>query len=40
MVWGDRLNWIMDTAIFVLVLALLFVTWPILFDRKDDDDDL
>ena len=34
------MNWMMDTAIFVLVLALLFVTWPILFDRKDDDDDL
>jgi hypothetical protein len=28
----------MDTAIFLLVLALLFVTWPILFDGKDDDD--
>ena len=34
------MNWMMDTAIFLLVLALLFVTWPILFDRKDDDDDL
>ena len=34
------MNWIMDTAIFLLVLALLFVTWPILLDRKDDDDDL
>lgn len=32
------MNWMMDTAIFVLVLALLVVTWPILFDRKDDDD--
>ena len=32
------MNWMMDTAIFVLVLALLFVTWPLLFDRKDDDD--
>ena len=33
------MNWMMDTAIFVLVLALLFVTWPILFDGKDGDDD-
>ena len=32
------MNWIMDTAIFLLVLALLCVTWPLLFDRKDDDD--
>jgi len=32
------MNWATDTVIFVLVLILLFVTWPILFDRKDDDD--
>ena len=37
MVWGERMNWIMDTAIFLLVLALLFVTWPLL-NRNDDDD--
>ena len=40
MVWGDRMNWIMDTAIFLFVLALLFVTWPLLFGERDDDDDL
>jgi hypothetical protein len=34
------MNWVTDTVIFVLVLILLFVTWPILFDGKDDDDDL
>ena len=34
------MNWVTDIVIFVLVLILLFVTWPILFDRKDDDDDL
>ena len=39
MVWGDRMNWMMDTAIFLLVLALLFVTWPLLFGERDDDDD-
>jgi len=38
MVWGRRMNWVTDTVIFVLVLILLFVTWPILFDGKDDDD--
>jgi hypothetical protein len=32
------MNWVTDTVIFVLVLMLLFVTWPILFDGKDDDD--
>lgn len=32
------MNWVTDTVFFVLVLILLFVTWPILFDRKDDDD--
>lgn len=32
------MNWVTDTVIFVLVLILLFVMWPILFDRKDDDD--
>jgi len=32
------MNWTMDTAIFLLVLALLFATWPLLFDEKDDDD--
>ena len=32
------MNRITDLMIFALVLALLFVTWPILFDRKDDDD--
>ena len=40
MVWGDRMNWIMDTAIFLLVLALLIVTYPFIFTRKDDDNDL
>ena len=34
------MNWVTDTVIFVLVLILLFVTWPILFTGKDDDDDL
>jgi len=38
MVWRRRMNWVTDTVIFVLVLILLFVTWPILFDGKDDDD--
>ena len=33
------MNWMMDTAIFVLVLALLVVTWPLLFGERDDDDD-
>ena len=32
------MNRITDLVLFALVLALLFVTWPILFDRKDDDD--
>ena len=32
------MNWMMDTAIFVLVLALLVVTWPLLFGKDDDDD--
>jgi len=32
------MNWVTDTVIFVLVLILLFVMWPILFDEKDDDD--
>ena len=32
------MNWMMDTAIFLLVLALLFVTWPLLFGKDDDDD--
>ena len=32
------MNWVTDTVIFVLVLVLLFVTWPILFNGKDDDD--
>jgi hypothetical protein len=31
------MNWMMDTAIFVLVLALLVVTWPLLFGKDDDD---
>ena len=31
------MNWMMDTAIFLLVLALLFVTWPLLFGKDDDD---
>ena len=31
------MNWMMDTAIFVLVLALLFATWPLLFGKDDDD---
>ena len=32
------MNWMMDTAIFLLVLALLVVTWPLLFGKDDDDD--
>ena len=31
------MNWMMDMAIFVLVLALLVVTWPLLFGKDDDD---
>ena len=31
------MNWLMDTAIFVLVLALLVVTWQLLFGKDDDD---
>ena len=31
------MNWMMDTAIVLLVLALLFVTWPLLFGKDDDD---
>ena len=31
------MNWMMDTAIFLLVLALLVVTWPLLFGKDDDD---
>ena len=31
------MNWMMDTAILVLVLALLVVTWPLLFGKDDDD---
>jgi hypothetical protein len=34
------MNWVTDTVIFVLVLILLFVTWPLLFGERDDDDDL
>lgn len=34
------MNWILDTVIFLLVLALLFVTWPLLFGERRDDDDL
>ena len=33
------MNWMTDTVIFVLVLILLFVTWPLLFGERDDDDD-
>mgnify|MGYP007090461308 CR=1 FL=1 len=31
------MNWMTDTVIFVLVLALLVVTWPLLFGKDDDD---
>ena len=31
------MNWMTDTVIFVLVLILLFVTWPLLFGKDDDD---
>ena len=34
------MNWMTDTVIFVLVMILLFVTWPLLFGERDDDDDL
>jgi len=34
------MNWVTDTTIFLLVLALLFVTWPLLLGERDDDDDL
>ena len=34
------MNRITDLLIFALVLALLFVTWPLLFGERDDDDDL
>ena len=33
------MNRITDLVIFALVLALLFVTWPLLFGERDDDDD-
>jgi hypothetical protein len=32
------MNYVTETVFFVLVLILLFVMWPILFDGKDDDD--
>ena len=31
------MNHITDLVIFALVLALLFVTWPLLFGKDDDD---
>lgn len=34
------MNRITDLVLFALVLALLFVTWPLLFGERDDDDDL
>ena len=33
------MNRITDLVLFALVLALLFVTWPLLFGERDDDDD-
>jgi len=40
MVWGDRMNFFTETVFISLFVILLIVTYPFVFNRKDDDDDL